>query len=231
MVAPRILIFAFAIVVLPVVFPQNPSQFTSIPSGGASGSPSFTFGERHLTLSSVGTLYSNSAFAHGFRHGYDEGFHIGDLDLQMGRSAHPFIKSKEYQQAGHEYNFGFGSKQLFRHGYQAGFRSGYTDAISGREFRASGRARVASEGLTTVLTPSRREFFDEGFSTGYESAQAHNAPAQNITADYVEQYCRNSGDHPLEYCSGFSRGYLFGIFGAAASDNKKSVSSEIAADR
>jgi hypothetical protein len=33
-----------------------------------------------------------------------------------------------------------------------------------------------------------------------------------MTLDYIEQYCQEKlpGSHPAEYCTGFSRGFIFG---------------------
>lgn len=196
---------------------QTSSQFTSLPlSSAATYSRAFSMNEQHLQATPSGALCANSAFAHGYRHGYDQGFHVGDLDVHMGREATIVIKAREYQQGGREYNNAFGSKQLFQEGYQAGFRGGYIDAITGLEYRVSDRTRIAASGMVDVLPPGRRIYFDQGFAGGYRSALAHNAPTENVNAEYVEQYCQKtaSGSHPLEYCSGFSRGYMLGMFNA-----------------
>jgi hypothetical protein len=201
---------------------QSSSQFSSLTlSPGVSSSRWPVAGERHLQDSSTGALLADSAFAHGYRHGYDEGFHIADLDIHMGRSARSVAALKEARQAGRDYNNAFGSKELFDEGYQAGFHTGYSDAIAGFEYRAVKRTREAAEGLT-ILPPSRREFFDKGFAGGYKSAQTHDAPVSGVTSAYLEQYCDKtlSRSHPLEYCSGFSRGYVLGMFNAPPSPGK-----------
>ena len=205
---------------------QTTSRFSSLTlSGSAGGTRSFTLGERHLSTTPVGTLYANSAFAHGYRHGYDEGFHIGDLDLQMGRNPVRFERRKN-QQTAHDFDLLFSNKRLFQQGYQAGFQSGYKDAISGSPFRATSRATAAAESLNEILIPNLRQYFDEGFAGGYLSAQSIRAPRAHITAEYVEQYCRNeSSSHPLEYCSGFSRGYLFAVADSPTPANKSTASS------
>jgi hypothetical protein len=111
----------------------------------------------------------------------------------------------------------FGSRQLFEEGYQAGFRSGYNDAIRGLEFRASERISGVATGLNAILSPSRRSYFDEGVARGFKSSQSSEAPVDRVTAGYVEQYCRKTASGlPLEYCSGFSRGYMLGIADAPA---------------
>jgi hypothetical protein len=207
---------------------QTSSSFTSliIPSAGV-GSRIGISGDRHLQPTPLGSLCANSAFAHGYRHGYDQGFHVGDLDLQLGREARVIVTSKEYRQLAREYRSIFGSRELFEKGYQAGFRSGYADAITGAEYRVRERTNTASAGLNPdLLPPNRRAHFDEGFASGYESAQTQGAPSQGMTADYVEQYCRKtaSGVYALEYCSGFSRGYVLGIFNAPTTNTEHATS-------
>ena len=199
---------------------QTSSQYASTSSSSISSSPRpFFGGERHLQDSPVGALYQNSAFAHGYRHGYEQGFHAGDVDVHMGRTVQVVPKSKD---GSRDYSAMFGSKLLFQEGYQAGLRSGYNDAILGLEFRASERIRSVASGLNPVLSPSRRSYFDEGFADGFKSSHSSGAPVERVTAEYVEQYCRTtiSGLHGLEYCSGFSRGYMLGIADAPATGDK-----------
>ena len=202
------------------VFAQTSFTSLSIPSVSATSRPGMG-SERHLQSTPEGWLYANSAFAHGFRHGYDEGFYAGDLDWQLGRQLRTFVSSKEYDRAVKEYRPEFGSKRSFELGCQAGFRTGYSDAMSGGEYSMRQRMEAASSGLNPdLLSPNRRAHFDEGVTNGFRSAQTPNAPAQGMTAEYVDQYCRKtaSGPYALEYCSGFSRGYLLGIFNAPTSD-------------
>jgi hypothetical protein len=193
---------------------QTSTQFTSIVTHPASSnSRQFLANDPHIQSQTLGKLYANSAFAHGYRHGYEQGFHVGDLDIHMGRDARIATKSREYSQANRDYRPGFGSKQLFEDGYQAGFRGGYADAISGGEFRASARSQAANAGLAEVLPSTRRAHFDDGVAAGYKSSESPNAPAANVTAEYVERHCRETvrDVYSLEYCSGFGRGYMLGI--------------------
>ena len=207
-------------------FAQGSSSFTSFAVPSAAVSQPGTINERHLQPTSVGSLYANSAFAHGYRHGYDEGFHSGDFALQLGRTFDLTSMPKQYRQSAHDYRPLFGSRQSFDEGYRAGFGNGYSDAIAGGEYQVNTRVRMAAAGLSAeVLSPSRRAHFDEGVASGYRSAQSPNAPGRDITAEYVEQYCRktSSGAYALEYCSGFSRGYLLGISNATDSQIPKSA--------
>jgi hypothetical protein len=199
-------------------FAQGSSSFTSLalPSPTVTSRPGIA-NERHLKPNSVGALYANSAFAHGYRHGYEEGFHVGDFALQMGRNVDLVSPPGEYRQAPRGYRSDFGSRESFDRGYQAGFRSGYSDAITGEEYRLKGRVSAAAAGLSTdILPPNRRAHFDQGVAGGFASSQIANAPKRGMTVEYIEQYCRKtaSGMYALEYCSGFSRGYLLGSGGS-----------------
>lgn len=204
----------------PVCFAQTSFTSLSIPSAAANTRPAIG-SERHLQATPEGSLYANSAFAHGFRHGYDEGFYAGDLDWQLGRQMRTVISSKEYGRAVRQYRPEFGSKRSFELGFEAGFRSGYSDAMSGGEYSMRQRMETASVGLNPdPLSPNRRSHFDEGVTNGFRSAQTANAPKRGMTAEYIDQYCRTtaSGPYALDYCSGFSRGYLLGIFNAPKGD-------------
>jgi hypothetical protein len=191
---------------------QNSTDFTSIPLSSSSSHVHWLVGsERHLQPTSIGALFLDSAFAHGYRHGYDEGFHLADLDIHMGRAVQQMTKH-ELRQAGHEYNNSFGSKARFQQGYEAGLSAGYADGFAGDQYQASERAKLAASGLADALPPSRREYFDEGFAGGYASAHVQSVRAKGMTIDYLEQYCQDKllGSHPPEYCSGFGRGFIFG---------------------
>ena len=204
---------------------QNSTDFTSIPLSSSTSHIHWLVGsERHLQPTSVGALFLDSAFAHGYRHGYDQGFHLADLDVHMGRSAQQITKH-DFRQAGHEYNNSFGSKARFQRGYEAGLTAGYADGFAGREYQASERAKLASFGLADALPPSRREYFDEGFADGYASAHTETVPPTGMTLDYLEQYCQDKllGSHPAEYCSGFSRGFIFGSSVQSGTENTASA--------
>lgn len=206
---------------------QNSTDFTSIPLSSSSSHVHWLVGsERHLQPTSTGALFLDSAFAHGYRHGYDEGFHLADLDIHMGRAAQPMTKH-DFRQAGHEYNSSFGSKARFQQGYQAGLSAGYADGFAGLDYQATERTKLAASGLADALPPSRREYFDEGFAGGYASAHHESVPPKGMTLDYVEQYCHEKlpGSHPPEYCSGFSRGFIFGSSVQSGTESRASARS------
>jgi hypothetical protein len=187
-------------------------RFASLPLSSSASHTQWAAGnERHLQANASGALLMNSAFAHGYRHGYDEGFHTGDLDIHMGRPAQVNAKPSRLRRQDREFNSAFGSKQSFQQGYAAGFNGGYSDAMAGLDYRASERIHAAAAGMIDALPQSRREYFDQGFIAGYSSAHSTEAPSATMNSDYIEQYCRTlPGNHPIEYCSGFGRGYIFG---------------------
>ena len=198
---------------------QKSTEFTSTPTVSAiSRARPFLDNEPHLQDETLGVLYANSAFAHGYRHGYEDGFHFGDFDLHMGHNSRILAKSKEYQPRRY-YRESFGRRQLFEQGYDFGLRNGYADAASGGDFRATDRTKTAGIGLTDVLPQSRRAQFDDGFAAGYRSAHSQHAPVAHVSPEYVEQYCRRTfaSSQSLEYCSGFGHGYVFGAFDLPAS--------------
>ena len=124
----------------------------------------------HYTASRTSAIAHKSAFVHGYLHGYEEGFHLADLDVQMGRGARDVGKCKEARAlAG--YRREFGSKNVFENGFREGVRVGYGDGISGRAFRAVGE--LDAIGATAMLPVDGRPdaSFDQGFATGYTLGQ------------------------------------------------------------
>src|SRR5881394_3231825 len=100
--------------------------------------------EYHLTADAAHQLYVNSVFAHGHRHGYEEGFHDAEVDLQMGRGFREFESpGKAPKMVG--YVSEFGSKKLFRAGSEYGYLAGYSDSAAGRPFRMLKPAKAANK--------------------------------------------------------------------------------------
>jgi hypothetical protein len=124
----------------------------------------------HLAAARTRALAGTSAFVHGYLHGYEEGFHLADLDLQMGRGARDLGKCKQAHDA-RGYRRSFGDKRSFQHGYRQGVRVGYADGIAGRAFRAV-RELESAAGLAAHAAPAHPDpVFDKGFSAGYTSGQ------------------------------------------------------------
>jgi hypothetical protein len=117
----------------------------------------------HLTSDSANNIYAASAFAHGMRHGYEEGFHDADRDLHLSAFSLDDVEiPKPKKTIG--YQPSFGSKDSFRKGYQQGYRLGYADSVKGIAFRMS------APHVTVAAKPDRD--FDRGVQYGYISSRS-----------------------------------------------------------
>jgi hypothetical protein len=162
--------------------------------------------ERHLGTSPAADLFARSAFAHGYMHGYEEGFHGGDLDVQLGReprnpaSLPGFKKLDCYQKD-------FGPHAQFKAGYEDGFRAGYSDAVRFQPFRAAGSLKEAAQGLTNVKRD--RAAFDDGFRQGYEAGRQQGASDGRDAAldNPIVPPCLGL---PADYCEAFHRAFVVG---------------------
>lgn len=174
----------------------------------------------HLT-SERGPLYQHSAFAHGYIHGYEQGFHVGNQDLQLARNARDINRSDFYREAADEYHSGFGARDAFRAGYRDGLVIGYTDAMSGHSFRAIDEARIASARLDVAPDASAHHSsqtgkqFELGFMHGYRAGTLQGVGDGRNRATYrsAQAECSGAGEKvPLgeEYCGGYLRGFTFG---------------------
>src|SRR5689334_17579597 len=76
----------------------------------------------HFETKKIANTAKRSAFVHGYLHGYEEGFHPADFDLQMGH-----ISRGDYTRDGSPsgYERQFGSKKMYDSGYHNGFEVGY----------------------------------------------------------------------------------------------------------
>jgi hypothetical protein len=165
--------------------------------------------ERHLGTESAKLLYMRSAFAHGYIHGYEDGFHSGDLDLQLARPPRDPGSISAYKKSGADYHSGFGSKDLFKSGFQDGFRAGYSDAIHGMTFQAVGRLRAAAKGLTESDDRKVLAQFDDGFKDGYRNGRRHGADDGRDFAEAtpIPPPCFA---HSYAYCDAYSRAFQVG---------------------
>ena len=169
----------------------------------------------HVTGALGHGLCKKSAFVHGYIHGYEQGFHVADLDLQMGHDVSDPTKIKAYRDAV-GYRGRFGDKAFFESGYHEGFRVGYADGVDGRAFRAVSELRAAALGVQEEgdLRPSK--VFDQGFSSGYSAGVQHGLRDGRVGIAFqeVSAQCPEGLFHSLgrgdEYCSGYGRGYRLG---------------------
>lgn len=146
-------------------------------------------------------------------HGYEEGFHEGDLDLQMGR---PFrtIKSQDKFKKVCGYRFEFGDHPSFEEGYRKGYAVGYTNSYAGRNFRATQLLELAKsqDQTDTNATPNS---FNRAFKYGYTTCQKNGlddgrtaVPLANM--DSVTCNGISAKDDCVAYQVGYRLGYSDG---------------------
>jgi hypothetical protein len=125
--------------------------------------------DSHYLAPRTQAMARQSVFVHGYLHGYEEGFHLADLDIQMGRGVRDINRCKDARQAD-GYRHEFGDKHFFQVGYREGLRVGYGDGAAGRAFRAVDEIEaISTASLDGVTSPGR--VFDQGFSLGYSTGQ------------------------------------------------------------
>ncbi len=159
--------------------------------------------ERHTTSDPASVLFQRSAFAHGFIHGYEQGFHVADLDYHVARMDRRLEEIHAYRDASSGYHTYFGDKKSFQQGYRQGFRQGYGDSIHSRRFRAEVAASAVAENLKDYAGSSKE--LDDGFAAGYlaEHSNPKNAPV-----------CQ--GSKSADYCNGFALGAEFAAISSGA---------------
>jgi hypothetical protein len=154
----------------------------------------------HLDQDTARDLYLHSAFAHGLRHGYEEGFHAADLDIHTAAPRKALDKlSRVPKTIG--YRREFGDKKSFRRGYEYGYVAGYDDSFENRKFHYLAPSDV------TNLEPATADF-DIGVASGY-TAVFHSG----------SDYARCDRDAPA-YCAGFQTGSALALAERHASDHQ-----------
>ena len=187
----------------------------------------------HVTGDPFHATYCRSAFLHGHRHGYEDGYHAADQDIHLGRA--PQILTNKFRvpkMIG--YRSEYGSKGSFRHGYEAGFMAGYSDSYTGRQFNHPDERLASlpsstpgavkqnvepSAQVSATPAPNADAAFDSGVYEGYRSALAdqESYQLQPGLARYAEDFCRINllrGTGP-GFCSGYGSGFLLGKSDAA----------------
>jgi hypothetical protein len=159
-------------------------------------------------------LYERSPFAHGYIHGYEDGYHAADQDLQFGRLGRG-VRTKP---APHPENrIHSGDPASLRRGYEQGFAAGYRDSAAGREFRAI----AALRSLAAVLpagAPTLDRAFDHGFNDGYFAAEAYVAKSSRPINDfgYISAFCAEhlyrgkKSEAKASQCPGYTAGFRLG---------------------
>jgi hypothetical protein len=175
----------------------------------------------HLREDQGRRLYSISAFAHGHRHGYEEGYRTADLEIHVGRQQRE-LRDKDIPKA--DYAKGFGDKKFFRQGYAQGFKAGYKDSYSNRNFRLvqwseqippfDWMSELPEADRGRELNAKVRAQFEDGMAQGYASgakAEVTDADAKAV-ASYAARSCGDRpGARPEGFCEGFTQGFLLGV--------------------
>lgn len=175
----------------------------------------------HFAAAPTSAIAHHSVFVHGYLHGYEQGFHEADLDVQLIRQPRNVDKIPEFRQC-LGYRTQFGDKKIFHNGYREGFRVGYADGIARRSFRAIPEV----ESLTSAEEPDPQPNpqFDRGFSLGYRSGQQQglhdgrsdaNYQAPNPACPSDAQNTDAGGDFCKAFVSGFRLGYSDGFVNVA----------------
>jgi len=172
----------------------------------------------HIVNDRARELYRRSVFAHGYMHGYEDGFHQGDFDLQTGHDPQDPKRLKQFRATDVGYRREFGNRDQFRAAYRKGFITGYADAMAGRDFRAVSTVRRAADGLADLAEQGDQQdgTFDHGFREGYESGQVHGEVAGRDRTSYDSSPAGCAPGLPppagqsQDFCDGYARGYLMG---------------------
>jgi len=162
-------------------------------------------------------LYTSSVFLHVYVHGYEEGFHNADIDIQMAHGFRDVSAMPEYKKVG-DCPANVGDKSVFERGFRQGFRVGYVDGMSGRSFRAVRSLRIATAGLSTGdWNQRRRESFEMGVQEGYYAGKSEGLHDGRTAAGFrrmdpgctaLDQNAPAAKD--AAYCDGFRRAFSIG---------------------
>lgn len=113
-------------------------------------------------------LYALSPFVHGYRDGYQRGFHDADVDAQF---AHPVSKGEnmhDYREV--HYRSEFGDRNSYVTGYRAGFLRGLGDMQSGLSFRLFSILDMTKRKAMPQTSISTAPAFHKGVRQGYLSS-------------------------------------------------------------
>lgn len=166
--------------------------------------------DTHFADSPARGLFQRSAWAHGYIHGYEAGFHVGNLDLHMDRSARDPHHLKPYKHADSHYRPAFGDRDDFTHGYGSGFEVGYLDGFRGKEFRADRLAQNLSEEFAPQPIPADRQF-DVTLQNAYDTGRKSGLADARLQHDFdpSREKCP-SASPALNSCGAFQLGYRWG---------------------
>lgn len=183
--------------------------------------------DMHFASDPASALYRHSAFLHGYAHGYEMGFHSGDIDLHLGRAAREAKVFKKFKEAKKFYRKDFGSRDAFTEGYQQGFRVGYGDAYMGRNFRAAHEVRSIQQQLRDGgdFEPKPNEVFDRAVQQGYKAGMTAGLGDARKNAAFREGAGPCPGKKDEAYCMAHGLGYELGY--SDGYNNQRKPSDEI----
>ncbi len=172
--------------------------------------------DRHITSDQAHDLYQRSAYAHGYIHGYETGFHNADMDVHMGRGERSPNAIKDFRDSNDGYQHEFGDKQYFRLGYKQGFKEGYSDSIRSRTFRAINETTKIASGFHNADDPRQNQGFDRAFVAGYQSGhESGSTSTRGLEFDHAASVCQaqapRESKSPDSYCDAFMRGFTLGF--------------------
>ncbi len=167
--------------------------------------------DHHYSASRTQDITRKSVFVHGYLHGYEEGFHLADMDIQLGRGSRVIDKCHEARKA-EGYRREFGDKQFFQRGFREGLRVGYADGMAGRAFRAF--QQIDSIAVTSPEAGSD-PVFDRGFSLGYAAGQRQGLLDGRRDSTYTPPlpacpYASAQHDRAQNFCGAYVGGYRVG---------------------
>lgn len=176
-------------------------------------------GDYHTLEDEGRRLYSVSAFAHGHRHGYEEGYRLADQEIHFG------LRQREIRErdvpSDMDYQGRFGNKQIFRRGFVHGFLAGYRASYANEPFRVpewldevpplAKMNELPQADSTGGPTKRLRRGFDEGARQGYESGlrAAMSDAGVSALARQAGETCSAAPQAQVDgFCDGFRQGFL-----------------------
>jgi hypothetical protein len=184
---PHLVLYALVIGTLPGTAPPKEQRRTPVHDS------------RLENTEPTARLYQISPFVHGYRDGYQQGFHDADVDQHFARQPLPPEKAKDYRDV--MYRPEMGDRKSYVEGFRAGFVRGYHDLQAGRSLRIFElliRARKESK-VELVASP---ELFNAGVIEGYQ--KTHSGEGQIPKPVSFPESCNSRPTDP--YCIGLAFG-------------------------
>lgn len=167
----------------------------------------------HVTMDSARELYQSSSWAHGYVHGYEKGFHLGDLDLQLAK---PARNPEKDETAKVRMRGEYGDRKSFSKGYKQGLLVGYADAYSGREFRAFRELRKLAREFEPAVTSSNDDesnrAIDEGYKKGLAAGLYDGRTGRKFASRANVDTCNRNSNYCAFHDGGVQLGYADGYW-------------------